>query len=327
MTTKLFRRSIAPRIFQACALSAFFIAPLSPAQGGLVAWWTMDEGTGSVAADSAGSSDAATSNTDWASSVGIIGGRDFGTGLAFDSINDTFVPSNFFLPREAGTISMWVKPNELRRMVFYYQGDAADSMHNGFGYNTTTTPIMEIHTGLRDVPTIDGTKAQFYVTYQDGVSNVGSDHGPGRTTLGSPLMDASSIDGESWYHFVVSWGRHNDDPHLRMYLNGEYVNWTSIYDRQDTWANIEPTISQFGQVPDPASTNRFFNGTVDDIAIWDYQISHASAALLYNGVAPNDSSIVPNPEPGSIVLSALGGVLVWRKARKKKPVAAQDSSL
>lgn len=310
-------------LITAFVMLAYCAMPV-PTQAGLVSWWTMDGDTN----DSIGGFDASSANTDYVSGVGIIdngyGPRDFGSGLQFDSLNDTFVPTGFSLPQQEGTLSMWIKPaaNDLRRMVFYYQGDAADANHNGFGHNDPINPVMEIHTGLRDVSTVDGTKAQFYVTYQDGVTS--GDNGPGRATVGSALLDPSEIDGNTWYNLVVSWGRTTNSPdmRLRMYLNGVLQSHTSLAGK--TWANLNPAVSQFGQVSDPGTTTRFFNGVVDDIAVWDYHITAASAAALYNGASPdNILAIVPTPEPGSLLLSALGGVLVWRKSRRRKQSSNQ----
>lgn len=301
---------------------------------GIVNWWALDDGSGSTATDTVGGDDASLSGPAWVT-TGLISSategnqnRDFGTGLQFNDNNDQFIINGYAgLPTTLGTISMWVKPEPLtngQRMVFYYQSNQGVTdldRYNGFGYNTTADPIMEIHTGLRSILVNGEYKAQFYTTYQDGVSDIGGDNGIGRGTLGSQLLNMNDIDGNTWYHLAVSWGRTTTHPQLRLFLDGveNATNWGDYPSGGKDWADLTPTLAQFGQPGDPATTNRYFSGVVDDLAVWDFQIGASSAMKLYQGYSPDDASnIVSNPEPGSMMLAALGGGFILRRTRRRR---------
>ncbi len=144
------------------------LAALNGAGSGLVAWWKMDEGTGTVAADTSGNGNNAilTNGPVWTS--GQIGG-----GLSFNGTNNyvtpVLAPTNFSQPF---TISALVKVNTLvgthqimagsNGDVQFYQGGTA-LLYRTNGVSTSFDPVFNsINTWQQVVVTYDGATMTLY---------------------------------------------------------------------------------------------------------------------------------------------------------------------
>jgi len=119
--------------------------------------WKLDEtGNTSTAADSAGSNNGTLTNFPADPTANWVSGLVDGT-LTFDGVDD-HVTHSYSVPRAAGTISQWLKPDQVRVMMTYYESDGTDSNHNGLGQGFTQ---LEIDTGIDN-------SLSWHGTYQDG---------------------------------------------------------------------------------------------------------------------------------------------------------------
>ena len=59
-----------------------------------------------------------------------------------------------------------------------------------------------------------------------------------------------------------------------------------------------------------------FNGTLDDVAIWNHALNPAQLAQLGAGTR---SVLDIVPEPSTVLLLGVGGLLVWRRCRRNHP--------
>jgi hypothetical protein len=105
----------------------------------------------------------------------------------------------------------------------------------------------------------------------------------------------------TWYFVVGTY----DGTQIKLYING------SLEDTLASMGPLFPSFSSllFGQCPDPTA-NRFFNGKIDDIGIWNRALTQQEISNLYYGTVSglnqyanlSTLNVFPNPANNQITI-------------------------
>jgi len=242
-----------------------------------VAHWKFDEGEGSIAFDSAGHNDGIIYGAEW--TTGQIDGA-----LRFDGANDYVIVSDdvsLDVSFEV-TLSAWINTRSITRV----QGIVGR-------WNYARSP--DERSILLDARGDLGDKFRFWIS-TDGTSGT-------ITHVPSNLQFSANI----WYHVV---GVYNGS-RMTLYINGEEDNSVAksgnIFVSDSEW-----NIGAFNYAGDA-----YFDGTIDDIRVYDRALSAQEIAQLYrdglgdeafnpypaNGATDIDPNVVLNWIPGKGALS------------------------
>jgi hypothetical protein len=214
--------------------------------GDPIAHWKLDEGSGTIAYDSAGTNNGTIYGATW--TTGQIDAA-----LSFDGINDYVdVGNNSSLkPPLPVTFSAWIKLSSLDRAQIIMTLD-----NQSYGYYGIWFDVM-----------IPGNK--LHISYGDGGS-------PGpqnrRTKDGMTALSTST-----WYH-VAAVVRGPVD--MDLYVNG--VNDGGPY--SGTCSSLVYSASGHSFIGgNPGFTSSYFDGTIDDVRVYNRALSAEEVRELYLG--------------------------------------------
>jgi len=212
---------------------------------GLIAYWTFDEGSGTVAYDSAGTNDGTISGAQW--TEGIIGGA-----LDFDGVDDyvRVADSHSLTPTNEVTVSAWIHIRSVswsdRTAIvckYYWRGDRAYFL--GLGKNKDP----------------DKTTVAFVVAE--------TPH-----TIGYPRYSTTSLLPGQWYHVAATF----EPNHEVIYVN-------SIKETDDSNLSIPDSIPNNSQPLyigyHKDEEDGFFDGIIDEVALWQRALSAEEVEQLY----------------------------------------------
>ena len=191
---RIYDRALTDSQIQALAAGS---EPPPPPPDGLVAYWPLDEGSGSVAGDVSPGSDhpGTIHGATW--TTGMVG-----TALQFDGVDDTVrvahSPELAFTASNSYTIAAWVKPSSLRGQwsgIVTKSRDARPwyglwiSQGNKWIYGGGNLPGGEAATGWHHLAAVQDAEAGQRRIYVDGIlENIGTSRdssGPGDLLFGS----------------------------------------------------------------------------------------------------------------------------------------------
>ncbi len=239
---------------------------------GLVAHYTFDEGSGTIAMNSAAVGDG----SDAAQNQGTInwsttGQRIGGASLDLDGGSSLLAPSPMPDGATGMTISVWVNPDASGQFEGIYVGRENPG---NWGVN------------------IQGTQADVRFAKLDGGSE-GVD------------TDADSVTPDGgWYHIVLTWASTGDASFGAVYLNGVQVKTTTAARSDFT----QPT-QGFFIGDDPCCPGREFDGQIDDLAVFSRALSSEEIANVYAGGQRGDS-ILETLSPPAFFAPELAGVTI-----------------
>jgi len=266
-------------------LAFLFTAMSLSSHAALVAHWKLDETSGTTAADSAGGDNTGTLNNgpSWVS--GTIGG-----GLDFDGSNDTFNAPLTTIPTGTAsrTVSLWFNADNVSTQgarLFAY-GDGSGTTGGG---GADPDPFGDAFTF-----TIEGGGLVFF-RYSGGNNQYN-------------LAGNSNLSTNTWYHFaaVLPDGATNSNQVL-VYLNGTLANTTATGAVTALFTDPTPTAPDFYLGGDPTAAARY-DGTIDDVQIYDSALSATDIASLYN----NPGSVIPEPS-SALMLGLFGSLALLRR--------------
>ncbi|MDM8564110.1 PA14 domain-containing protein [Candidatus Halobeggiatoa sp. HSG11] len=156
--------------------------------------------------------------------------------MSFDGNGDyVHLPTN---PVSSGTVTIehWVKPDDIGddQILVYASNVSGDGFGNSGSY-------LEVHTAIR------GSKA--YFNYQDGSNTLG-------------LTGLNTLKVGKWYHIAVTY---DTDGLMSLYVDGVYQDSSS-----GSFANKSASRSYIGRPANDSKTSRYFDGTLDEVRIWNY---------------------------------------------------------
>jgi hypothetical protein len=193
---------------------------------GLVGYWNLDQGSGTVAYDSSGYNNNGTIyGASWTNGK-------VGLALLFDGIDDYVDCGNneTLDPTQGATIEAWVSFSQLPSAAGHYMTIAGRS-----GMATDLDLQAELD-----------NRFKFYI-------------GPGYVVVSSTVAEANE-----WYHVVGTYEANNN---MKIYVNGMLEQTTLI----GISRNTNPNNFSIGQ--SLVWPGRFFNGTIDEVKIYDRALS------------------------------------------------------
>jgi hypothetical protein len=231
----------------------------------LVAYWPMDEGIGGITPDKSGNG----------LDGSLVGGPSFAAGvfgpaIQLDSSNTQYVDCGTdpaFDITEQLTVAAWIKMDHVtdRQPIVNKEGDGV----RGVGYRVEEGGIVHV---------------QLYKT-----------GGGVKTDLNSTV----NLEADRWYHLAFTYEFVGDGSSItRLYIDGE--------EHISTDATVGPLatntqIQEIGRYVWSGSYQKFFNGFIDDVMIFNHVLSAGEIQGIMNGVGggfPLASS--PDPRDGAL---------------------------
>ncbi|HUF63632.1 MAG TPA: LamG-like jellyroll fold domain-containing protein [Verrucomicrobiales bacterium] len=229
-----------------------------PIKDNLVAWWPLNESSGSVAGDGSGNGHdgAVSGGATWNPGEGVFGGAIFLDGEAGSAIEVPGSADFRFAAGESWTASLWYR----RDGVENDQGLITKGYHDE---SRSPTGYWQLQTRL-DSFALDSREGED----ADPRSRIDSDSG-------------ISHGDNAWHHFAVV--RDSAAGEIRLYVDGQVTNHSITGTGLGDWAmgvNDDPLV--IGN-----HSNRYTLGWFDDIAVWKgYALtSEDIEAVRQNGVA------------------------------------------
>ena len=246
------------------------------ARADLVAHWKLDEISGTTAADTAGGDNTGTLNNGPSWVTGIIGG-----GLDFDGTDDFLNAPLTGIPIETAsrTVALWFNADNVSTQgarLFAY-GDGSGTTGGG---GNDSNPFGDAFTF-----TIEDN-GLIYFRYSGGNNRYN-------------LAGNTNLSTNTWYHLAVVLpdGATGSDEVL-VYLNGSPASTTLTGTVLPLFTDPSPTAPDFYLGSDPTTGARF-DGTLDDVQVYDAALSATDIASLYN-------------DPGSVISDDTAPTLVGR---------------
>jgi len=267
----------------------------------LLTYWNLDENAGGSAGDSGpgGSvNDLGTLRSQNASSLPAWIPGKFGSALAFNQTNQTnvLVPSSTDMNlgltgSNAVTISTWVKLDKL-------PGDATAQVFGGIFDSSTDDYVMYVDRAAAEL--------RFKVTAGP----------PNATTVAHPGIPATMLNTTDWHHVMGVYDGNAGS--VKIYLNGGLVDVGSIAPLTNSLVRLNQVAAIGSEVATTAGNpaSRFFDGHIDDMAIWNRALGVAEAQYLYNSGVGNAvgaaNSFIAPAAPLTPVLTSAQPVIHYR---------------
>jgi hypothetical protein len=252
-----------------------------PLHDGLISYWRLNEGSGTVANDTGPAGGVADAGTLRNAPTWISG--KFNAGLQFDGVSnqDVLIPasSDMDINTQGVTLSAWVKLDQLPSEIAGSFSGIYDS-----GPDNYVLYLDKNNNELR-----------FKATNSTGASTPAAQH---------PGVKASLLNTTEWLHVMGVYdgvvGR------SEIYFNGQLADRSA----QSAGAAQLAGFVRSGQVAgigaqaaatDPFGPTNLFKGAISDVAVWNRPLGAAEAQYLYNGGTGNAVGAANpniNPLPG-----------------------------
>ncbi len=225
-----------------------------------ISFWRMEETSGSIANDSAGDENGSYKNGPELGESGISGES---KAASFDGSNDFVeIAHDSAFELASGSVQMWFNTNEDREEQGIFSKDSS-----GFDTGGHMTATLKSN-GSVEVR-LQSTTESFVV--KSGAEAVGENE---------------------WHHVVFTWGTGG----MKLFLDGTLVDTNGFTGGLE--GNFEPIAIGASTVRSgnltTSGANRFFDGEIDEVAIFGDQLSAAQASQLFasgpgSSAATNDT--------------------------------------
>ena len=232
----------------------------SPTTGLLVAHWKFDEGTGSIAYDSAGNNDGMVYGADWvdgilAGALNFVASTDYTSGDYIEVSDDPslrgmdYLTVACFIQAES-----WPDYDVTRQYSHIIAKGNGDGNHNTDCYSAVIYSANGKHVIQASVFTA-GNQHIVYVRVEDVLAG---------------------FEPNGWHHIAFT----HDGTKLRLYLDAAEIGSTNV--------NITPLNDNegeplsIGHIKSGSAHNRHFDGIIDDVRIYDQALSGGEIEEIYS---------------------------------------------
>jgi hypothetical protein len=190
--------------------------------------------------------------------------------MNFDGTDDRLnVASPVTTSAQQGTVSAWIKTSSQATTEVFCQSDTTDT-------NNTTYLFLSITSG-----------GHARINWRSGSSTL--------SKRGSTVVD----DG-NWHHVVFI----SDGSAWKIYVDGTEETLTTVTSggASGSWYGDLPSIDacRIGCQERNLGTTNFFNGNIDEVAVWDTALSSSQITNIYKGES-NGGSGGTNGTPGNLL--------------------------
>ncbi len=223
-------------------------------QIGLISWWKFDEGEGSIAYDSAGENDGTIYGAQW--TTGQINGA-----LDFDGMNDyVCVPDDYSLDLGTHDLSFafWFKTND----------SAIEQMLTK--RSTTTGPSNRVWDGYSAALLADG-KVNVHFRHSASSDN-------------DVVVTSNALYNDGNWHYLA--GVYTRSANLELYIDGMPEGTPAdISYAENKDIDLTQPLATGCRIVYGRSNDLYFNGTIDDVRIYDRALNAEEILQLYqNGL-------------------------------------------
>lgn len=251
-----------------------------PTNLGLVAYWSFNEGTSTIAHDYSGKGNngVLTNFSSPASSISGWANGKRGYGLNFDSSDDMVrVASSSSLSNlSASTYSVWIYPRSEGR-------NSRGGIFNKVSTAGSSNGGQEFEFGNAGLDGVDRTNAlAFFVPYS------------GTSLL--RITSDNSIKMGKWQHVVLTWDGSTSASNVHIYIDGVEASYQKSQDavgtrNDDTNHGLSIGVGQYVITQNP------FDGVMDEFRIYNRVLSSSEIATLYR---TGNISSLPNTNKGLV---------------------------
>ncbi|MCK4332964.1 MAG: hypothetical protein KAV40_05230, partial [Thermoplasmatales archaeon] len=226
-------------ILTVCIIIVAFVFSLGY-PGGMISYWKFETGSGPTAFDSVDANDGTLVNWPIWTTTGQVGGA-----LSFDGVDDYVSIGNMGSFPAKGTIEFWMK------------ADAVQNYRNPF-----TTNYIGGNAGIRfeEHSSHSGYTNAFYAVVGNDAGNYGGH--VFRYTASEPPYN-NPMQANTWYHVALVWDTTANN--VKGYWDG-----VKAFDASH---NAWPTEMQDVAIGNGYSTDRYWDGLVDEVAIYNRALS------------------------------------------------------
>ncbi len=241
-------------------------------------FWRMEETTGSLANDSAGDEDGIYKNGPELGGLGISGES---KAPNFDGLNDFVeIAHDAAFELASGSVQLWYNTDDENDEQGIFSKDSS-----GFdtGGHLTVTHKSNGSVEVR----LQSTTESFFVT-----------------------SAAETVGENEWHHVVFTWGTGG----MKLFLDGTLVDTNAFTGGLE--GNLEPIAIGASTVSSgnltTSGANRFFDGEIDEVAIFASQLSAAQASQLFSSGPGSSAATIDTLDGGTgtdtIDLTGTGGL-------------------
>jgi hypothetical protein len=231
--------------------------PILP-EGGLVRYWNFNEGSGTIAYDSSGSgNDGTIHGATW------VDNGSCEKALSFDGVDDYVETNPATFQSKDITVEAWIYPKSFSGYkTILHKGDRIGANNLLFAFDLISNKIS------------------FYIS---------SNGNNWDSTVGTTILELNK-----WYHVVGVY--RSSDKFFAVYVNGTEDNTktstlSSLYhDASKYWIGARYDNRQF-------RSDRYFNGIIDEVKIYNYALSADEIKTLYEGKEPSAPTTTPPTTP------------------------------
>lgn len=219
----------------------------TPQKANMVAYWNLDEAAGAATiSDSVGTLTGTAVNAPTFGGSARMGNGMLVAGTA--SSQYVTIPNNSIAKASLPmSVSAWVKINALEGNMAIFSNDAAHNF-NGFLLSVTAANKLAIRLG-------------------NGAGVAAANRKTWTTT--------STVTTGVWYHIVAVANSFVD---MHIYVNGKH--WNGAFTGTAAALAYSASVGGLGYVD--LTTPQYFNGTIDDVAVWNVGLTAAEAKQLYD---------------------------------------------
>lgn len=240
--------------------------PSSVCPANMFSYWRLDETTGTIFADSFGINDATFSGT---GSPGFTTGQVKGA-VNLNGSNQKLSSANTSNPTNAVTLMAWINPDN-----FDGTADRGIISKNG-------AFVLEVETAVGGDGTHNGLS--FTIMGDDNdIDNIANDY-----LEFEPNIPANQIPVGTWTHVAATFDITSKV--ATIYINGQVISSTALA------ITIGNPISAYNiGYTQPFDTDRYFDGIIDEAAVFDEALSLSEIQEIYNNSLVGDTycEIVP----------------------------------